>query len=133
MGSASACLNTKVGSGSGSSVDGGSPSDAETNDESANDTDTNVTTDAGTNQGQSCGRLSYQSVACQRCVEDGCCDPAEMCASDPDCFLYIQCFAMCTSSDTKCITDCQTSIPLGFTNSAHLGQCIQDKCSTQCQ
>ncbi len=89
--------------------------------------------DAGTSLGQSCGRLSYQSVACATCVENGCCDPAEMCSSDPDCWLYIQCLAMCKSTDTKCVTDCQTSNPLGFTNSTHFEQCVQDKCSTPCQ
>jgi hypothetical protein len=97
-----------------------SPSDAGTN-------------DAGTSLGQSCGRLAYQSVACENCVESSCCDQAEMCSSDPECFLYLQCLANCTSTDTKCRTDCQTSNPLGYTNSAHLGQCIQEKCSTPCQ
>jgi hypothetical protein len=89
--------------------------------------------DAAVVGSQSCGRLAYQSVACQTCVEAGCCDAAEMCASDPDCFLYVQCQAMCTPADTKCITDCQTTNPLGQANYTHLGQCVQSKCSTQCQ
>ena len=56
-----------------------------------------------------------------------------MCSSDPDCFLYIQCQAMCTPSDTKCLTSCQTTNPIGFAGSNKLGQCIQSKCSAECQ
>jgi hypothetical protein len=90
-------------------------------------------TEAGGVVSQSCGRLAYQSVACQNCVEASCCDAAEMCSSDPDCFLYVQCRAMCTPADTRCIADCQTTNPLGQTNYAHLGECVQSKCTVPCQ
>jgi hypothetical protein len=99
----------------------------------AGDAGISTPSEASVSVGQSCGRLSYQSVACQSCVESNCCDPAEMCSSDPDCFLYVQCRAMCSPADTRCNTDCQTTNPRGFTGFGNLAQCLESKCTTQCQ
>jgi hypothetical protein len=98
----------------------------------ADDAGTGAENDA-TTVGQSCGRLTYQSVTCQTCVEGGCCDAAEMCSSDPDCFVYIQCLAGCGSADPKCVANCQTTYPMGAANATHFEQCVQDKCAAQCR
>ncbi len=96
------------------------------------DAGTSSPADASTTLGQSCGRLVYPSAICQTCVETGCCDPAEMCSSDPDCSLYVQCRFMCTPTDTQCMTSCQTQFPIGFTGATNLNRCVQEKCATSC-
>jgi len=131
IGSANACVGGKVGSGSGGPTDdGGSASDLDADDEGASD---EASSDDGSGLGQSCGLLVFQPIACETCIENGCCDQTQMCSADPDCTLYLQCLSPCKPTDTKCASDCQMSNPLGFNSSRALEQCIGEKCSTQCQ
>jgi hypothetical protein len=77
------------------------------------------------------GGPASDDPACNACAYANCCKQVDDCANDPDCTAIINCEAACAPTDEQCLLTCQlTADP---TTLEAVGNCVQQKCPTQCQ
>ncbi|WP_394848424.1 hypothetical protein LZC95_13300 [Pendulispora brunnea] len=90
-----------------------------------------VPVDAG-NPGPTC-TASSGDPACDPCLAEYCCAPAEKCRANPECNAIVECVqSKCAKGDNSCIYRCYTAHPRGQDDVTKMVQCLQANCSATC-
>ncbi|WP_394837925.1 hypothetical protein LVJ94_13520 [Pendulispora rubella] len=115
----------------GGKSDAGKP-DAGGRDAGTRDSGTDpVPIDAG-DPGPTCTATSGDP-ACDPCLAEYCCEPAETCRANPECNAIVECVqSKCQKGDNGCIYGCYTAHPRGQADVTKLAQCLQRNCSATC-
>lgn len=87
--------------------------------------------DGGSGSGgdlQKCGQVTTGEPACDACMDTSCCAEETECFDEPDCEAFYVCYGQ-----TRNVQTCQAQHPTGYALALKSAQCMDAKCSTQCQ
>ena len=90
------------------------------------------TVDAGEPGGPTCKATSGEP-ACDPCLAEYCCAPAEVCNANAECNAIIACVqSKCDKGDNGCIYSCYSAHPRGQSDVTKMVQCLQKYCAATC-
>ena len=75
---------------------------------------------------------SASDTACTTCDKQSCCSQLTACADQPACASLVSCIEPCSSGDTACMSNCETSYPSGVATLTAWSRCLNSSCSASC-